>query len=86
MLPAVMGVLFFAYFIELLQYLEFVKWIGFGNNRYAKVVLGNYFEWADILAYSMGSVVVILAEKLFLFLVIMKNQTTNKKHFKANPL
>ncbi len=63
-LPAAIGVLFFAYFIEILQYLEFVKWISLENNRFANVVLGNYFEWADMLAYTLGIAVVIISEKL----------------------
>ncbi len=60
---AAVGVLLFAYFIELLQYLEFVKWIGLGENRLANVVLGNYFEWADMVAYTLGMTTVILFEK-----------------------
>ncbi len=60
---AAVGVLLFAYFIELLQYLEFVKWIGLGENRLANVVLGNYFEWADMVAYTLGIIVVLGVEK-----------------------
>lgn len=60
---AAVGVLLFAYFIELLQYLRFVKWIGLGENRLANVVLGNYFEWADMVAYTLGIIVVLGVEK-----------------------
>lgn len=63
-LTAAMGVLVFAYFIELLQYLEFVKWIGLEENQMANVVLGNYFEWADMLAYTLGILFVLGVEKL----------------------
>ncbi len=63
-LKAAIGVLLFAYFIELLQYLNFVKWIGLGDNRLANVVLGNYFEWADIVAYTLGIVVILGVEKI----------------------
>src|SRR5690606_23764507 len=61
---AAMGVLVFAYFIELLQYLEFVKLIGLEENQLANVVLGNYFEWADMLAYTLGILFVLGVEKL----------------------
>jgi len=63
-LTAAMGVLVFAYFIELLQYVEFVKWIGLEENQLANVVLGNYFEWADMLAYTLGIFFVLGVEKL----------------------
>jgi len=64
-LKAAIGVLLFAYFIELLQYLNFVKWIGLGDNRLANVVLGNYFEWADMLAYTVGILFVLGIEKFY---------------------
>ena len=60
---AAIGVLLFAFFIELLQYFNFIKLIGLENNRLVNVVLGNYFEWADILAYTLGITAVLLAEK-----------------------
>lgn len=63
-LTAAMGVLVFAYLIELLQYLDFVKWIGLEENQMANVVLGNYFEWADMLAYTLGILFVLGVEKL----------------------
>lgn len=34
------------------------------NNKVASVVLGNHFEWADILLYFLGITAVLLAEKL----------------------
>lgn len=62
--PAIIGVLLFAYFIEFLQYLNFVKSIGLGNNKLANVVLGNYFEWADVVAYTLGIIAVLGVEKM----------------------
>lgn len=62
--PAAVGVLLFAYFIEFLQYLDFVEWIGLGNHRLANVVLGNYFEWADMVAYTLGIMAVLGIEKM----------------------
>lgn len=64
-LKASIWVLIFAYFIELLQYLDFVKWIGLGDNRLANVLLGNYFEWADMLAYTLGILLVIGVENYY---------------------
>lgn len=56
-------VLLFAYAIELLQYLQFINWIGLEENTFAKVVLGSQFDWKDILAYTVGALVIIFIEK-----------------------
>jgi hypothetical protein len=61
---AAIGVLLFAYFIELLQYLNFVNLISLEDNEIANVVLGNYFDWGDMLSYTLGIVSVLLVEKL----------------------
>ena len=58
------GVLLFAYTIELLQYFKFVEVIGFQNSHVAKVVLGNSFSWMDIVAYTVGIIIVVLLEQL----------------------
>ncbi|MFM9943812.1 MAG: DUF2809 domain-containing protein [Bacteroidia bacterium] len=58
-----LGVLLFSYGIETLQYLNFVKQLGFENSRLGNVILGNSFEWVDILAYTLGIVMVLIIEK-----------------------
>ncbi|MES2654445.1 MAG: DUF2809 domain-containing protein [Bacteroidota bacterium] len=57
-----LAVLLFAYLIEYLQYINFIKWLGLENNNLANVVLGNSFEWIDMLAYTLGAVLVIVIE------------------------
>ena len=58
------NVLIFAYFIEFLQYLNFVKWLGLSSNKLANVVIGNSFSWVDILCYTIGIAIVLLVEKI----------------------
>ena len=58
-------VLLFAYFIELMQYLDFVNWIGFGHIQIANVVLGNYFDWADLVMYTLGIAAVLITENFY---------------------
>lgn len=58
------GVLVFAYLIETLQYFQFVKQIGLEHSRLANVVIGNYFAWEDIWAYTIGAVIILLAERV----------------------
>ncbi|WP_113663090.1 ribosomal maturation YjgA family protein [Pedobacter nanyangensis] len=62
-LNTTIGVLLFAYLIETLQYFQFVKRIGMEHSRLANVVIGNYFAWEDIIAYSIGAVIILLAER-----------------------
>ena len=65
---AAFGVLLFSYFIELLQYFNFVTVVGLENHKIARIVLGSSFEWLDIVAYTFGFFLVLLLENLkFIF-------------------
>ncbi|WP_313805616.1 DUF2809 domain-containing protein [Flavobacterium sp.] len=57
-------VLLFSYLIELLQYFNFVHLLGLEESKIAKIVLGSSFEWLDLVAYTAGGLIIILAEKL----------------------
>ena len=56
------GVLFFAFLIETLQYFDYVKLLGLENNRILSVAMGRTFEWLDFAAYFVGFLVIILTE------------------------
>ena len=60
--PLAIATLLFSYLIETLQYFQFVKLIGLGDNKLANIVIGNYFAWEDIMAYTIGITIVILIE------------------------
>jgi hypothetical protein len=62
--PVALAVLAFSYLVEGLQYMNMVKHLGLGHSRLANIVLGNYFTWADIIAYTLGTGFVILVEKI----------------------
>lgn len=57
------GVLLFAYLIEMLQYFRIVDLLGLEKNRIAKVVIGYGFDWSDILAYTLGVITIIIVER-----------------------
>ena len=61
---AIFGVLFFAYAIEILQYLNLLQVLNIQQNLILNTVLGNYFDWKDILVYTLAGVVVFIVEKL----------------------
>ena len=62
-IKAAIFVLLFSYVIELLQYLNLIKFLGLQNSRFANIVMGNYFEWIDLIAYTVGIAIVLLMEK-----------------------
>ena len=62
--PTVAAVLLVAYGIEVLQYLHLLTYVGLAHSRLAAVVLGNHFEWVDMLAYTLGAGLIWGAEKL----------------------
>jgi len=61
--PTALGVLVFAYTVELLQYFRIVEVLGLQHSRAARIIIGSSFEWQDMLAYTMGVLMVILVEK-----------------------
>lgn len=64
-LPAAIGVLIFAFAVEVLQYFKIVDVIGLGHSRLARIIIGTDFAWHDLLAYAGGIAIVLAAEYLF---------------------
>ena len=60
-----LGVLLFAFLIEILQYFDYVKLLGLENNRILSVAMGRTFEWTDFLAYLTGFLLIILSERFY---------------------
>jgi hypothetical protein len=54
--------LIFSFVIELLQLFNFVEAAGLQQFQLARVVLGTSFAWADILAYTLGIITVLIVE------------------------
>lgn len=64
--PLAIATLLFSYLIETLQYFQFVKLIGLGDNKLANIVIGNYFAWEDMIAYTIGITIVVFIEIYFI--------------------
>jgi hypothetical protein len=56
-------VLGFAFTIEFLQYLDIVEKLGWESSVFARTVIGTSFAWVDLLAYTVGIVMVLMIEK-----------------------
>jgi len=52
------GVLLFAYLIEILQYFKLVNLLGLQDIEVARIIIGTGFSWWDMLAYTLGVIVV----------------------------
>ena len=61
---AIFGVLLFAFTVEGSQYLKLVNSLGLKDNKIATAVLGNHFEWLDMLSYTLGALTILGIEKL----------------------
>lgn len=59
------SVLLFSYLVETLQYFDLVHHLGLGHSKLANVIIGNYFTWIDILAYSLGFIIIIMLERRY---------------------
>jgi hypothetical protein len=57
------GVLLFAYGIEVLQYFHIVDRLGWSDNIIAKTAIGYGFEWLDLLAYTLGVATILIFER-----------------------
>jgi hypothetical protein len=57
------GVLLFAYGVELAQYFKMVEILGVQDNKVLSIVLGSSFSWGDMLAYTLGAAICWLIEK-----------------------
>jgi hypothetical protein len=64
-LPLAIATLLFAYGIETLQYFKIVEQLGLQHNQFARTIIGTAFTWTDIVMYSIGIVIVLMAEKYY---------------------
>ena len=62
----ILGVLLFSYIIEVLQSTSFIDWAGLSNNKVAKIILGSTFDWKDMLAYTVGALLILIFEKYYI--------------------
>ena len=61
---AALIVLIFSYFIETMQYFNIVDRLGLQNSTLAKTIIGTFFTWTDVIAYTMGTLFIIFVEHI----------------------
>ena len=58
-----LAVLLFAYLIETLQFFRLADRLHLQHHSWPRIMLGDYFTWTDILAYTLGIASVLILEK-----------------------
>jgi hypothetical protein len=61
---AAISVLIFSYTIEILQYFNYAGLLGLEKYRLAYIILGHSFAWFDLVAYTLGIMLVIVLERV----------------------
>ncbi|PZO41866.1 MAG: DUF2809 domain-containing protein [Pseudanabaena frigida] len=59
-----LSVFAFACAIEGLQYLNLIDRLGLGQYKLLVIILGSTFDWTDIIAYALGTAIVLVWEKI----------------------
>ena len=59
----IIGVVVFAYLIEIGQYLRLVEILNMQDNKIMRTVIGSSFSWGDLLAYTIGGAICYFIEK-----------------------
>jgi Protein of unknown function (DUF2809) len=54
-----------AFFAEIAQYIQILKYLQMEENETVSIVMGNSFSWADMLAYVLGTMVVLIIENKY---------------------
>ena len=62
-LPLALGVLFFAYAVEIGQYFNLVEILNMQDNAIMRIVIGSSFSWGDIFCYTVGANICLFIDK-----------------------
>lgn len=58
-----LGVLLFAYMVEVGQYFRMIEVLGLQDYKVMRIVLGTSFSWIDILCYTIGAIICYLIDR-----------------------
>ena len=53
----VIGVVFFAYLVEMGQYFNLVEVLNMQDNKIMRTVIGSSFSWGDMVCYTLGGAI-----------------------------
>ncbi|GMQ57270.1 hypothetical protein AN1V17_16650 [Vallitalea sediminicola] len=76
------SILLFSVLLEILQYLKFINYIGLGQSKVAKIIIGTTFDFRDLLAYVLGTIIVYLLDTKLYDYIKKRQECIAKKKFK----
>lgn len=62
-LPLALGVLLFAYAVEIGQYFNLVEVLNMQENAIMRIVIGSSFSWGDIACYTLGAIICLIIDR-----------------------
>lgn len=62
-LPLALGVLLFAYAVEIGQYFNLVEILHLQNNTVMRIVIGSSFSWGDMVCYTLGAIICLWIDR-----------------------
>ncbi|WP_183562861.1 DUF2809 domain-containing protein [Mucilaginibacter sp. SP1R1] len=75
-----LGVLLFAYAVEVSQYFHLTQLLGLQNSKAAVLLLGSSFSWIDMLCYTLGMALVIGIEWLSILTGSSQHRSLKSKY------
>ncbi len=63
-LPTALCVLIFSYMVEISQYFHLIRLLGLEHSKTARLLLGTSFSFTDLLAYTLGILLVLMIENI----------------------
>lgn len=57
------GVLLFAYAVEIGQYFNLVEILNLQDNKVMRIVIGSSFSWGDIVCYTIGALICLFIDR-----------------------
>ncbi|WP_200825139.1 MULTISPECIES: DUF2809 domain-containing protein [Aquimarina] len=61
------GALLFCYLVEIMQYFQIVTILGLQESKLARIIIGSSFSWFDMIAYTLGFILILWLEKINVF-------------------
>lgn len=61
-IPLAIIVLIIAFIVEFLQLTPFLEWFNLQDNNIAKIVFGSTFHITDLIAYTLGVVMILIID------------------------
>ena len=62
-LPLAVGVLLFAYAVEIGQYFNLVELLNMQDNIIMRTVIGSSFSWGDMVCYTLGAIICLFIDR-----------------------